>query len=159
MFLLSSGACHGLGTFMLNNSHRFRSGGIVYDSVISVFIPLKQNKSTLFYTELHFSRHENPLHCRTEIKKSNIDGTRISEPCWVRCLKGEFVKATCKFVGHICDRCPNRTDSRVKQIKSVPPSMSHHSATNIHVNNGILVNWCWLALGTLFTEVFFFFFS
>lgn len=35
----------------------------------------------------------------------------------------------------ICDRCPIRTDSRVKQIKSVPPSMSNHSATN--VNNGI----------------------
>lgn len=45
--LLSRGACHGFGTFKLNNSHRFLSGGIVYDSVISVFIPLKRKQCVL----------------------------------------------------------------------------------------------------------------
>ena len=47
--LLSRGACQGFGTFMLNSSHRFLSGGIVYDSVISVFIPLKWNKNTRYH--------------------------------------------------------------------------------------------------------------
>lgn len=56
--ILSSGACQGFGTFMLNNSHRFLSGGMVYDSVISVFIPLwikkhlKGNQDT-FWQFLH----------------------------------------------------------------------------------------------------------